>query len=221
MSTPPARRYVIWGSAGHAKVLAGLVALRRGEVVALFDRLEVPAALAEVPLYVGEAGFDAWADQERFLTEVSGLVAIGGHRGRDRLAVHSLFRRRRMRIESLVHPDASVCDTAVLGAGTQVLAQAVVAAEASIGEGCIINHRAAVDHECRLGDGVHIAPGATLCGCVDVGDNVMVGAGAVVLPRLTIGNDCIVGAGAVVTRDVPPGCVVAGNPARLVRRHHG
>jgi maltose O-acetyltransferase len=46
----------------------------------------------------------------------------------------------------------------------------------------------------------------------------MIGAGAVVLPRLAIGDDAVVGAGAVVTRDVPAGAVVWGNPARIDTR---
>lgn len=213
------QRYVLWGSAGHAKVLASLIALRGGQVVALFDNRDVPSALAGVALYIGEAGFRRWADKAGSLANVIGLAAIGGDRGRDRLAVHALFRHHGLQVASLVHPDASVCASAIIGAGTQVLAQAVVAAEARIGEACILNHRAAIDHECVLGDGVHIAPGATVCGCVTLGDNVMVGAGAVVLPRLSIGADSLIGAGAVVTTNIPAGVTVVGNPARVINRH--
>jgi UDP-2-acetamido-3-amino-2,3-dideoxy-glucuronate N-acetyltransferase len=45
-----------------------------------------------------------------------------------------------------------------------------------------------------------------------------IGSGATVLGGLTIGEGALVGAGAVVTRDVPPGATVVGNPARLQRR---
>jgi acetyltransferase-like isoleucine patch superfamily enzyme len=48
-------------------------------------------------------------------------------------------------------------------------------------------------------------------------DDVWIGTGAIILPGVTIGQGSVVGAGAVVTRDIPAGVVVAGNPARVVR----
>jgi maltose O-acetyltransferase len=51
---------------------------------------------------------------------------------------------------------------------------------------------------------------------VTIGRRVFIGARSVVLPGVTIGDDAIVGAGSVVRRDVDPGTVVAGNPARMV-----
>lgn len=49
-------------------------------------------------------------------------------------------------------------------------------------------------------------------------DGVWLGGGVIVLPGVTIGSGTVVGAGAVVTRDLPPGVVAVGNPARIVRR---
>lgn len=48
-------------------------------------------------------------------------------------------------------------------------------------------------------------------------DDVWLGGGAIVLAGVTVGADSVVGAGAVVTRDVPPGVVVVGNPARALK----
>jgi maltose O-acetyltransferase len=50
---------------------------------------------------------------------------------------------------------------------------------------------------------------------VRIGQNVWIGSGAIILPGVSIGDDAIVGAGSVVTRDVPPGATVKGNPARV------
>jgi len=211
--------YALWGSSGHAKVLAEVIASRGGVVVALFDNdPEAISALPGVPLHSGTAGFRAWLASRGSSAPAHGLVAIGGARGRDRLEIQRFLADHGLLVTPLVHPRASVCATAHVGRGSQVLANALVAADARIGAATILNHGAQVDHECVVGDGVHLAPRATLCGLVRVGDGAMIGAGAVVLPRISIGDDTLVGAGAVVTRDLPSGVVAMGNPARVVRR---
>ena len=55
-------------------------------------------------------------------------------------------------------------------------------------------------------------------GAVTIGHDVWLGSGCVILSGVTIGHGAVVAARAVVTRDVPPFAVVAGNPARVVRR---
>lgn len=52
---------------------------------------------------------------------------------------------------------------------------------------------------------------------ITIGDNVWLGGGVIVLPGVTIGADAVVGAGAVVTKDLAPGSVAVGNPARVIR----
>lgn len=52
---------------------------------------------------------------------------------------------------------------------------------------------------------------------IAIGDNVWIGGNAVVCPGVTIGSDVVIGAGAIVTKDVADHCVVAGNPARVIR----
>ena len=49
-------------------------------------------------------------------------------------------------------------------------------------------------------------------------DNVWVGGSCTILPGVTIGENAVIGAGAVVTKDVPPGVIVAGNPARIIKK---
>jgi maltose O-acetyltransferase len=52
---------------------------------------------------------------------------------------------------------------------------------------------------------------------ITIGDNAWLGGGVVVCPGVTIGRDTVVGAGSIVTRDLPPGVLAVGNPARVVR----
>ena len=53
-------------------------------------------------------------------------------------------------------------------------------------------------------------------GAITIGNNCFIGNRATILPGVTIGDDSIVGAGSMVTKDVPPGSVVAGVPARVI-----
>jgi maltose O-acetyltransferase len=55
---------------------------------------------------------------------------------------------------------------------------------------------------------------------ITIGADVWIGSGAIILPGVSVGEGAIVGAGAVVSRDVPAGCTVAGNPARVVNDKH-
>jgi acetyltransferase-like isoleucine patch superfamily enzyme len=52
---------------------------------------------------------------------------------------------------------------------------------------------------------------------VIIGDHVWIGSKAIILPGVRIGSHAVVGAGSIVTKDIPPRCVAAGNPARVLR----
>ena len=55
-------------------------------------------------------------------------------------------------------------------------------------------------------------------GPVKIGNNVWIGDKATILPNVTIGDGVVIAANAVVTKDVPAYCVVAGNPAHIVKK---
>ena len=206
----------MWGAVGHARVLAEFLDGLGYEIVALVDNDPALASfLPGVPILRGESALRDW--RAAHPGELHALVAVGGSRGAERLALQQMLSESGYTIPVAVHPRAFVAAGVTLGAGTQVLAMAAVAAAARVGAGCIVNTSASVDHECRLGDGVHVGPGAALAGNVTVGRNAFIGTGAAVIPNVTIGEGAIVGAGAVVIRDVPAGALAYGNPARIAR----
>ena len=73
------------------------------------------------------------------------------------------------------------------------------------------------DERARIARGLRV-PGPELARPVRIGRNAWVGFGVCILPGVTVGDGSIVAARSVVGSDVPPGVVVAGNPARIVRK---
>lgn len=126
-----------------------------------------------------------------------------------------------------------------------VLDGARIGRDCNICAHCFVERGAVMGDRVTLKCGVHVWDGVTLEDDVFVGPNVSftndrhprsgnrgfelehtrvrrgasIGAGAVLLPGITIGIGATIGAGAVVTRDVPDGAVVIGNPARVVAGH--
>lgn len=120
----------------------------------------------------------------------------------------------RLAFPSLVHPRADVGDTTTVGEGSVVTSGVVTTTDVEIGRGVLLNLNCTVGHDCRVGDFCVVNPGAAISGGVVIEPEVLVGTKACILEGRRIGRGATIGAGAVVTKDVPPGTVVAGVPAR-------
>jgi sugar O-acyltransferase (sialic acid O-acetyltransferase NeuD family) len=151
-----------------------------------------------------------------FLTRHAIIIGVGDTALRHRLAQQLLDQGGILAVA--VHPRATIAREVSLGAGTVVMAGAVINTGSRIGRFVIVNTGATVDHDCVLEDGVHISPGCHLAGSVFCGTDVFVGTGAVVIPGVRIGARAIVGAGAVVITDVPTDVLAMGFPARVKKR---
>ena len=91
-----------------------------------------------------------------------------------------------------------------------------------IGKGVLIAHPyATVINAERIGDNfscIHCTTlGETSKGRPFLGNNVSLGANVTIIGPVHVGNNVVVGAGSVVVKDVPDNCVVAGNPAKIIR----
>lgn len=128
-----------------------------------------------------------------------------------------------------VHPwtvaafNVVVMDDVTLGQGAALSPFVTLTSNIRIGKCFHANLYSYVEHDCVIGDFVTFAPGVKCNGNVVIEDHVYVGAGAVIkqgrpgLP-LVVGRGSVIGMGAVVTRDVPPGATVVGNPAKPLLR---
>ena len=110
-------------------------------------------------------------------------------------------------------------DHVQLGEGAILSSFVHLTSNIHIGQHFHANIYSYVAHDCVIGDYVTFAPGVKCNGNVVVEDRAYIGTGAVIKQGqpgqpLVIGRGAVVGMGAVVTRSVPPGVTVVGNPAK-------
>lgn len=208
----PAELHII-GGGGHAAVVAD-AALRSGHWASLwvYDD-KVPNQLPVAARYGGPV--------EKLMKKQAALdvvVALGN--SDTRLALCGQILGNRMRLVSVVHPQAVVAQESVnLGAGSVVFAGAIINPGVESGLACIFNSGSVVDHHCQLGEGVHICPGTTLAGRVTVGDHSWIGVGATVRDGVSIGAHALIGAGAVVVDNIQDNVTATGCPAKPIKSH--
>ncbi|MHC4445985.1 MAG: acetyltransferase [Planctomycetota bacterium] len=206
------------GAGGHARVVIEILRLdNRYELAGLLDKK--PELKGEVVLGVPVLGDDGLL-QELVCRGVNhffvGFGSVGDVSQRRRL--FELARGHGMVPVKAIHPQSIISPSTKLGPGVTVMAGVVVNACAVLGVNVIVNTGAIVEHDCVLGDHVHVASGACLASTVHVGSGAHIGAGASVLQCITIGEDAVVGAGSVVVKDVPSRSVVAGVPAKVIKK---
>lgn len=141
---------------------------------------------------------------------------------------------------AIFHPDlvnlygCRIGDDTKIGSFVEIQKNAQVGSRCKISSHTFICEGVTIEDECFVGHGVVFindrrpeavnADGSPKTEAdwkvvpTRVGRRASIGSGAVILCGVTIGEGALVGAGAVVTKDVPPGAVVAGSPARLLRK---
>jgi acetyltransferase-like isoleucine patch superfamily enzyme len=128
----------------------------------------------------------------------------------------------------------TIGDNTKIGAFVEIQKNATVGRNCKISSHTFICEGVTIEDDVFIGHGVTFvndpypratAPGGKLQTEADwtveptlVQKGASIGSGSTILAKVTIGENAIVGAGSVVTKDVPPGTIVAGNPAKILRK---
>ena len=165
-------------------------------------------------------GLEVWP-WRRFLEEPAdsraACLAVASSRIRERLFDQCV--EAGVEVVAVRAPNVVEMDDVEIGPGALISPFVTLTSNIRIGRAFHANLYSYVEHDCRIGDFVTFAPGVHCNGNVHIHDHAYIGTGAVIrqgTPEqpLTIGKGATVGMGAVVTKDVPAGTTVVGNPAR-------
>ena len=125
-----------------------------------------------------------------------------------------------------IEPGAVIRDLVEIGNNCVIMMGAVLNIGAVIGEKTMIDMNVVVGGRAVVGNNCHIGAGAVLAGVIEppsadpviIGDNVLVGANAVILEGVKVGKGAVVAAGSVVVSNVEEYTVVAGVPAKMLKK---
>lgn len=120
-------------------------------------------------------------------------------------------------LHEFIHPSAIIASSVKWKEAININAGVVIGTNTKIGKSVLINRSVSIGHDIDIGNYVTFGPGCVLGGHVEIGQGAFIGINATVLPKIKIGANSIVGGGAVVTKNVPNNCIVAGNPARIIK----
>ena len=125
-----------------------------------------------------------------------------------------------------IEPGAVIRDLVEIGDNCVIMMGAVLNIGAVIGKKTMIDMNVVVGGRAVVGDNCHIGAGSVLAGVIEppsadpviIEDDVLLGANVVVLEGVKVGRGAVVAAGSVVVKDVEPFTVVAGVPAKLIKK---
>ena len=129
-------------------------------------------------------------------------------------------------INARIEPGAIIRDNVEIGDHAVIMMGAIINIGAQIGEGTMIDMGAILGGRAIVGKHCHVGAGAVLAGVIEppsampvvVEDDVLIGANAVIVEGVHVGKGAVIGAGSIVLHDVPSGAVVAGNPAKIIKK---
>lgn len=145
------------------------------------------------------------------------VIAVGEPQLRKKIADEVI--NAGYKLASIIHPNVYIPETAKIGDGVVICAQAIVSCNVVIKNNVYLNINAIVGHDCIIEENTVISGLVQLGGHSHIGQNTFIGMNTCVKEKTTIGNNCIISMGSSVYRDVADSLIVIGNPARPIKKN--
>ena len=211
--------YAIYGASGCGRSLMPVARQQlaresdASEIVFIDDALE---SVAEVNAH---RAMNYLAFLNETASEKYVQIAIANSHVREKIAQR--LKMDGIQLWSIIADNVVLMDQLELDEGSALSPFVTIGSNVRIGKCFQANLYSYVEHDCVIGDFVTFAPGVKCNGNIHIHDHAYIGAGAMIKQGtpdqpLVIGRGAVVGMGAVVTKSVPAGVTVVGNPARIL-----
>lgn len=188
------------------------------------DQLNFPAEIENYTEAHSGVIFGDWQDVEPFLKKNKEQIqAYHIENGARNSAVPLIDLKK---FDARIEPGAIIRDQVLIGKNAVIMMGAIINIGAEIGAGTMIDMGVVLGGRAIVGQHCHIGAGSVLAGVIEpasakpvqIDDDVVMGANAVVIEGVHVGAGAVIAAGAVVTHDVAPHTMVAGVPAKVIKK---
>lgn len=213
--------YAIYGASGCGRSLMPVARQQLARESDVSEIVFIDDALESVAEVNAHRAMNYLAFLNETASEKYVQIAIANSHVREKIAQR--LKMDGIQLWSIIADNVVLMDQHELAEGSALSPFVTIGSNVRIGKCFQANLYSYVEHDCVIGDFVTFAPGVKCNGNIHIQNHAYIGAGAMIKQGtpdqpLIIGAGAVVGMGAVVTKSVPAGATVVGNPARLVTK---
>ena len=207
------KNVIVYGAGEFGTLIANVLSYLEEYNIAAYgddDPQKIGKSVEETPI-LGQDDLLNFARENGINTAIT---AIGNNMVRG--DKYNLLKSNGFKMISIVHPKALIDTKVTYGDNVIIEMGTAIHTHSTIGNNVFLGGEAMIGHHNTIGNHVLVGGNVSFGGAVIVEDYVSIGVGASIKPGVRLGKGCTVGVGAAVVKDVVPGTIVVGVPAKPI-----